>query len=108
MAYAQKRHLRFFGKRKKMLAFFANVKNLRGNTNPSVIFFPYVTQENDIANIMWEQYHTRVDSEYICWRYISLWGFPRGDPLGVSLHPFFTQERMCPRGMSANGKRSSV
>jgi len=36
---------------------------------------------------------------------MSLWGFPRGDPLGVSLHPFFAQERMCPRGMSANEKK---
>ena len=65
MAYAQKRRLRFLGKRKKALAFIANVKNLRGSTNPSVIFFPYGTQENDIANIMWEQYRTRVDSEHI-------------------------------------------
>jgi len=39
MAYAQKRRLRFFGKRKKMLAFIANVRDPRGNTNPSVIFF---------------------------------------------------------------------
>jgi len=65
MAYAQKRRLRFFGKRKKALAFFANVKDLRGSTNPSVIFFSSGTQENDIANIGWEQYRTRVDSERI-------------------------------------------
>ena len=65
MAYAQKRRLRFFGKRKKALAFFANVRDLRGNTNPSVIFFPYGTQENDIANVKWEQYRNRVDSEYL-------------------------------------------
>jgi len=63
MAYAPKRRLRFFGKRKKTLAFVANVKDLRGNTNPSVIFFSSGTQENDIANIMWEQYRTRVASE---------------------------------------------
>ena len=58
------RRLRFFGKRKKMLAFITNVKNLRGKTELSVIFFPPGTQENDIANIMWEQYHTRVGSSF--------------------------------------------
>ena len=54
MAYAPKRRLRFFGKRKKMLAFFANVKNLRGKTELSVIFFTRCSQENDIANVKWE------------------------------------------------------
>ena len=98
----------FVGKRKKMLAFGTNVKDVRGSINPSVVFFSVSAQENDIAKFGWEQYHTRVDSEQLCWRYISLWGFPRGNPLGVSLHPFFTQERMCPRGMSANGERNST
>jgi len=65
MAHAQKRRLRFFGKRKKMLAFIANVKDVRGRTELSVIFFPYGTQENDIANVKWEQYRTRVDSEQL-------------------------------------------
>ena len=74
MAHVQKRCLRFFGKRKKALAFFANVKDVRGRTKVSVIFFPSGTQENDIANIVWEHYHTRVDSEHLYWRYISLWG----------------------------------
>ena len=48
------RRLRFFGKRKKMLAFIANVKDVRGRTKLSVIFFSYGTQENDIANVKWE------------------------------------------------------
>ena len=65
MAYAQKRRLRFFGKRKKMLAFITNVKDLRGRTKLSVIFFSYGTQENDIAMSGWEQYSNRVASEHL-------------------------------------------
>ena len=44
MAYAPKRRLRFFGKRKKTLAFIANVKNLRGRTKLSVIFFAVLSK----------------------------------------------------------------
>ena len=69
-AFAQIAHRMYsppalFGKRKKMLAFIANVKDVRGRTKLSVIFFSYGTQENDIANIMWEQYRNRVDSEWL-------------------------------------------
>ena len=64
MAYAQKRRLRFFGKRKKALAFITNVKDVRGRTKLSVIFFTYGTQENDIAMLGREQYRTRVASEH--------------------------------------------
>ena len=95
-AYAKKRRLRFFGKRKKALAFITNVKDLRGITNPSVIFFAVL-------------------SKSVIWSTAPVQGSPKSASckrrtIGCELLlvTFVTHESNCLRGMSAKVKKGNL